>query len=195
MAKNVPITLDNTRIYDSSSYLTADPKSLQAAAERAAEASRRLNEENPVEDDEAQSGEEDEDSDEEDDDEDEEMPEAGPSTERLPTQPSAEADASEAIEEQPAAPIPTGPPRILITTSPSPCKETYAFCDDLKNIFPGGEFFKRPKGRGFELGRISRWAAKREYHALIVVNEDHKTASELDVPRCCHTADAQTRSP
>jgi ribosome production factor 1 len=179
LAKNIPITLDNTRIYDSSSYLTADPKALQAAAERAAEASRRLNEEKAIVDEEDESGEEEEESDEEDDDEDEEMPEAGPSTERLPTQPSAEADASEAAEEQPAPPAPTGPPRILITTSPSPCKETYAFCDDLKNIFPGGEFFKRPKGRGFELGRISRWAAKRQYHALIVVNEDHKTPSKL----------------
>lgn len=65
-------------------------------------------------------------------------------------------------------------PRILITTSPSPCKQTYQFCDDLKNVFPGGEFFKRPKGRGFEIGRVSRWASKRGYQALIVVNEDHK---------------------
>ena len=179
----MPRTIDNTRIYDSSSYLTADPKSLQAAAERAAEASRRANEEVAEEANESMDEDEEEsDSDEENDDgvdEDEEMPEAGPST--LPTQPaaaSAEADAEVEAAEQPLPPAPTGPPRILITTSPSATKDTYAFCDDLKNIFPGGEFFKRPKGRGFELGRISRWAAKRQYHALVIVNEDHKSPSK-----------------
>jgi ribosome production factor 1 len=102
------------------------------------------------------------------------MPEAGPSTAPSPAE-----VVSTQEDDTVAAPIPVGPPRIMITTSPSPCKETYAFCEDLKGIFPGGEFFKRPKGRGFELGRISRWAAKRQYNAVIVVNEDHKTPSSL----------------
>jgi ribosome production factor 1 len=113
--------------------------------------------------------------------EDEAMPEAGPSTTR-------QAEEEEAAVEEPSVPpAPVGPPRIMITTSPSPCKETYAFCEDLKNIFPGGEFFKRPKGRGFELGRIARWAAKRQYNSLMVVNEDHKTpsrSSDADGPQC-----------
>lgn len=74
---------------------------------------------------------------------------------------------------------PPAPPRILITTSPSPYKDTYQFCDDLCNVFPGGEFFKRPKGRGFELGRVARWAAKRGFGAVIIVNQDHKTPSRL----------------
>jgi len=126
---------------------------------------------------------EDEETDSEEEDEsedgDEEMPEAGPST--LPTQPtelSSETQPEAEVVEEVQTPAPTGPPRILITTSPSATKDTYAFCEDLKNIFPGGEFFKRPKGRGFELGRISRWAAKRHYHALAIVNEDHKSPSE-----------------
>ena len=103
------------------------------------------------------------------------MPEAGPSSPRQIQ--AAETAEEEKMEEEPQQPIPTGPPRILITTSPSVCKETYAFCEDLKGIFPGGEFFKRPKGRGFELGRVARWAAKRGFNAMMVVNEDHKTPS------------------
>lgn len=101
---------------------------------------------------------------------------------------------AEAAEEQPA-PIPTGPPRILITTSPGPSKPTYAFCDDLKSIFPGGEFFKRPKGRGFELGRVARWGAKRGFQAVVIVNEDHKAPSEwasLEGRKAAHTPDAIT---
>jgi ribosome production factor 1 len=90
----------------------------------------------------------------------------------------AEAEAEEAAEA--TQPPSTEPPRIMITTSPSPCKATYAFCDDLKNVFPGGEFFKRPRGRGYELGRIGRWAAKRGFGAVIVVNEDHKAPSGFD---------------
>lgn len=92
-----------------------------------------------------------------------------------------EAEEEEAEEQEEQAPVMTGPPRILLTTSPGPTKATYQFCDELKNVFPGGEFFKRPKGRGFELGRVARWAAKRGYHACIVVNEDHKKPSEFHV--------------
>lgn len=128
----------------------------------------------------------------EDEDEDEDMPEAGPSRPKAAAAEAAddddeeegdeaEADAEEgdeAEEEAEAPPAPAAPPRILITTSPSPCKLTYNYCDDLKNVFPGGSFFKRPKGRGFELGRVARWAGKRGYEALIVVNEDHKAPSE-----------------
>lgn len=185
MAKNIPRTIDNTRVYDSSSYLTADPASLRAAEERAAEASRLVN---------APEGEAmDEDEDEEEsDEEDEEQPKAGPSGSKAKAAADDDEEADEdedgdeeedeaeeeAEEEKPAAPVHTAPPRILITTSPGPSKPTYHFCDDLKSIFPGGEFFKRPKGRGFELGRVARWGAKRGYSAVIVVNEDHKKPSK-----------------
>ncbi|ORY31268.1 anticodon-binding protein [Naematelia encephala] len=183
LAKNVPRTLDNTRIYDSTSYLTANPATVRAAAERAAEESRKINGE-AIPSDHSASEDEDEEE-EEDEDEDEEMPEAGPSrpSTLLPTAPAPEEleEAGEGEEEQTQQPDPStlAPPRILITTSPSPCKSTYAFCDDLKHIFPGGEFFKRPKGRGFEIGRVARWAAKRGYGACIVVNEDHKIPNAI----------------
>jgi ribosome production factor 1 len=114
--------------------------------------------------------------------EEEEMPEAGPSTIKPPSAgPSGEgeADAEPEAEEEEEQEIllPQPPPKIMITTSPSPCKLTYQFCDELKNVFPGGEFFKRPRGKGFELGRLARWGIKRGFGAVIVVNEDHKAPS------------------
>jgi ribosome production factor 1 len=129
----------------------------------------------------------------EEEDEDEEMPEAGPST----TKPLTEGDAPEAEkgegeegeeeEEEEAGEeeeqVPIAPPKIMITTSPSPCKLTYQFCDELKNVFPGGEFFKRPRGKGFELGRLARWGIKRGFGAVIVVNEDHKAPSKSPLAR------------
>jgi ribosome production factor 1 len=191
-------------MYDSSSYLTSDPAALRAAEARAAEASRALNATSAASDegsDEEEDGasEEDEEGDEDDKGEDEDM-EAGPST-AGPSKPrsilknaksaiksTTEGDDQDMdngipqegaeIDETPAAPAYQPPPRIMITTSPSPCKETYDFCEDLRGIFPGGEFFKRPKGKGFEIGRIGRWAAKRGYGAVLVVNENHKTPSE-----------------
>ena len=116
------------------------------------------------------------------------MPEAGPST----TKPSTEGDAPEGEKgegekgdgeeeeggEEEEEQVPIAPPKIMITTSPSPCKLTYQFCDELKNVFPGGEFFKRPRGKGFELGRLARWGIKRGFGAVIVVNEDHKAPSK-----------------
>ena len=129
--------------------------------------------------------------------EDDEQPEAGPSIVRAPKAVPAgdgededeemddneEEDApkdegSAQAETQAEEPVYQAPPKILITTSPSPCKLTYQFCDDLKNVFPGGQFFKRPKGKGYELGRIARWSIKRHFDAVLVVNEDHKDPSE-----------------
>ncbi|WWC98462.1 hypothetical protein V866_005353 [Kwoniella sp. B9012] len=182
LAKNVPRTLDNTRQFDATSYLTADPATMRDLEEKAARASRMINGEEPEEDD--------EESDDEDGDEDEEMPEAGPSKQRntQADNEEEEGDDDEEVEEEeqeeeqqqeilPDQPMP--PPKILITTSASPCKLTYNFCDDLKNVFPGGEFFKRPRGRGYEIGRVARWAGKRGYGALIVVNEDHKAPNAI----------------
>ncbi|KAK8850593.1 hypothetical protein IAR55_004512 [Kwoniella newhampshirensis] len=193
LAKNVPKTLDNTRQFDSTSYLTADPATLRDLEKRAEEASRMINGEMPSSDD------EEDESDEEESDDDAEMPEAGPSRTKTvaPNGPDADGDEDDddndeeaeggAEEEEDAEEDQTTtepvqihpPPKILITTSPSPCKYTYQFVDDLKNVFPGGEFFKRPKGRGFEIGRVARWAGKRGYGALIVVNEDHKSPNAI----------------
>ena len=180
LAKNIPRTLDNTRIFDSTSYLTANPEALRVVSEKAAEASKLMNRETPSDhplDQEL-----------EDRNNGEPLNEdtigAGPSRKLASKEPDA-VDRDEQMtsglevsgeEEEDDVP-PPAPPRILVTTSPSPCKETYQFCEDLRNVFPGGEFFKRPRGRGFELGRVARWAAKRGYGAAIVVNEDHKMPS------------------
>ncbi|KAJ3516935.1 hypothetical protein NLJ89_g805 [Agrocybe chaxingu] len=69
---------------------------------------------------------------------------------------------------------PSIPPKILITTSPKSSKATYDFCDELVGVFPGAEFIRRKKGKGFEMGRIAGWAADRGYKHLCVINEDMK---------------------
>jgi len=71
------------------------------------------------------------------------------------------------------------PPKILITTSPKASKATYEFCDELVGVFPGAEFIRRKKGKGFELGRIAGWAADRGYKHLCVVNEDMKKPNAI----------------
>jgi len=71
----------------------------------------------------------------------------------------------------------TSPPKVLITTSPQASKATYDFCDELLGVFPGAEFRRRTKGKGFELGRIAGWAADRGYKHMCVVNEDMKKPS------------------
>ncbi|KAK7062065.1 Brix domain-containing protein [Favolaschia claudopus] len=74
---------------------------------------------------------------------------------------------------------PSIPPKVLITTSPKATKATYDFCDELVGIFPGAEFIRRKKGKGFEVGRIAGWAAGRGYKHMCVVNEDSKKPSAL----------------
>ncbi len=75
---------------------------------------------------------------------------------------------------------PSIPPKILITTSPKASKSTYDFCDELVGVFPGAEFIRRKKGKGFEMGRIAGWAAGRGYKHMCVVNEDMKKPSASD---------------
>ena len=85
---------------------------------------------------------------------------------------------------------PTVPPKVLITTSPKASKSTYDFCDELVGIFPGAEYIRRKKGKGFEIGRIAGWAAGRGYKHLLVVNEDMKKPSvchPVRVSRTCLT--------
>ncbi|KAJ7639257.1 anticodon-binding protein [Roridomyces roridus] len=71
------------------------------------------------------------------------------------------------------------PPKILITTGPKAGKATFDFCDELVGVFPGAEFVRRKKGKGFEMGRIAGWAAGRAYKQMIVVNEDHKKPNAI----------------
>lgn len=78
---------------------------------------------------------------------------------------------------------PSIPPKVLITTGPAASRTTYDFCDELVGIFPGAEFVRRKKGKGFEMGRIAGWAAGRGYGSMMVVNENMKKPSEcLTVP-------------
>jgi ribosome production factor 1 len=195
----VPRTLDNTREYDPNSYLTANPESLASLAAR-----RKIvrQEAAVTEDSEEESDDED---DEEQDEEpqagpsrlqgrkariegedqemdarfemDEDMPDAE-AGEEDDAEAEAEGDEEQEEAEAQAPPAYMAPPRILLTTSPSPTKATYEFLAELRSVFPGAEVRKRLKGRGFEMGRIARWAAKREYAAMVIVNEDHKKPSE-----------------
>jgi ribosome production factor 1 len=191
--------LDNTREYDPTSYLTANPDSLASLAARR----KIVRQEAP----ETEDSDEDEDEDDEEEDEEEDEPQAGPSRlqgrkardaeedkemderfemdEDMPeAQKGGEGEEEDEAEEETseakpqAAPEYAPPPRILLTTSPSPTKATYEFLAELRSVFPGAEVRKRMKGRGFEMGRIARWAAKREYAAMVVVNEDHKRPSK-----------------
>lgn len=72
---------------------------------------------------------------------------------------------------------PSVPPKVLVTTSFKASKATYEFCDELVGVFPGAEFRRRKKGKGFEMGRIAAWAADRGYKHMMVVNEDMKKPS------------------
>ncbi|KAI0819674.1 Brix-domain-containing protein [Trametes gibbosa] len=74
---------------------------------------------------------------------------------------------------------PSVPPKVLITTSPKATRTTYDFCDEITGIFPGAEFIRRKKGKGFEMGRIAGWAANRGYSHLMVVNEDMKKPNAI----------------
>ncbi|KAL0577532.1 Ribosome production factor 1 [Marasmius crinis-equi] len=74
---------------------------------------------------------------------------------------------------------PTIPPKVLITTSPKASKATYDFCDEIVGVFPGAEFIRRKKGKGFEMGRIAGWAAGRGYKHMCVVNEDMKKPNAI----------------
>lgn len=77
---------------------------------------------------------------------------------------------------------PSVPPKVLVTTSPKATRTTYDFCDELVGVFPGAEFIRRKKGKGFEVGRIAGWAANRGYSHLMVVNEDTKKLSKCTLP-------------
>jgi hypothetical protein len=104
-------------------------------------------------------------------------------------QPEPDDETAQDIANDPFAPYftstsdPSVPPKVLITTGPQAGKATYEFCDELVGVFPGAEFVRRKKGKGFELGRIAGWAAGRGYGSMVVVNEDHKKPSERAIYR------------
>ena len=148
MAQNVPKTLDNQREFDPS-VLTADPRQTRSHGDSTFS--------QPIE---GSSG-----------------------TNAVPVDGvSMNTETSADIDSDPFASYfsdwdPSTPPKVLITTSPKATKVTYNFCEELVDIFPGAEFIRRKKGRGFEVGRIAGWAADRGYQKMLVVNEDVKKPS------------------
>lgn len=180
LEKNVPRTLDNTREFDATSYLTANPETLRQLHE-----GRRKQTKVQPEEEQASSEDEEEEEEEESDEEMTEQPEAGPSRPKVAAVDEVAQEEEEEEEEEAAAaaeqPMAPSIPRILLTTSPSATRTTYTFLQELESVFPGSESYKRLKGRGFELGRIARWAAKRDFQAMVIVNEDHKKPNAITV--------------
>jgi ribosome production factor 1 len=69
-------------------------------------------------------------------------------------------------------------PKILITTNDMTISfKTYKFCRELARVLPNGHYFYR---KNIRLGKIIPEAIKREYSALITVNEDHKVPSKIN---------------
>jgi ribosome production factor 1 len=71
-------------------------------------------------------------------------------------------------------------PKILITTTDMTisCK-TYKLCRELEKVLPNAQYFYR---KNVPLQKIMPEAIKREYSAIIVINQDRKVPSKL-----CHT--------
>ncbi|KAF9642680.1 Brix-domain-containing protein [Thelephora ganbajun] len=150
LVQNVPKTLDNQREFDPSA-LTADPRQTRDNADSISS--------HPIEG------------------------SSGPST-VPPGSVSMAPETSADIDSDPFASYfsdwdPKAPPKVLITTSPKATKVTYNFCEELVDVFPGAEFIRRKKGRGFEMGRIAGWAADRGYQKMLVVNEDVKKPNAI----------------
>ncbi|KAF9786471.1 Brix-domain-containing protein [Thelephora terrestris] len=150
LAQNVPNTLDNQREFDPS-VLTADPRKTRANAISTSS--------QPTES------------------------STGPSTvpgDDVPMAPETSADIdSDQFASYFSDWDPDAPPKVLVTTSPKATKVTYNLCEELVDIFPGAEFIRRKKGRGFEIGRIAGWAADRGYQKMLVVNEDVKKPNAI----------------
>jgi ribosome production factor 1 len=146
LAANVPKTIDNTRVFGSS-YLTSDPTASSSKPKPTpnptSSSTKHKSPFPPEEGEEPDSASEDEEEDEksQEDDEDEEGQEEESAT--GPT----ELDPEGGIHAIPSNRGLGRDPKILLTTSAKATRDTYTFAEELRGIFPGGEFFKRPTGR------------------------------------------------
>ncbi|GFR41601.1 hypothetical protein Agub_g2325 [Astrephomene gubernaculifera] len=68
------------------------------------------------------------------------------------------------------------PPKVLLTTSYRPSKIMYTFMSELLEMLPCAEYYKR---NGFPLKKIVKFASKRDFTDLIVLNEDRKQINGL----------------
>lgn len=75
--------------------------------------------------------------------------------------------------------------RVLLTTAPKPAEETLLLLADLQNMLGGVNFAQivPRKTTRFVLSKVTRWAAKRGYSAIIVVGEDLKKPATLTVSK------------
>ncbi|OBZ73574.1 Brix domain-containing protein C4F8.04 [Grifola frondosa] len=151
LAQNVPRTLDNTREFDPS-ILTADPRAV-ASSSSTVQPDPSFSSGSQTQ---------------------------PPSADALPQDESAADISTDPFASYfSGAADPTVPQKVLVTTSPRATRTTYEFCDELVGVFPGAEFIRRKKGKGFEMGRIAGWAAGRGYTHLVVVNEDMKKPNAI----------------
>lgn len=80
---------------------------------------------------------------------------------------------------QPQQPLPPAV-RVLITTTPKPSRQLMTFLDEMQSLLGGkrhADIVPRKNSR-FQISKISNWAAKRGYGALLIVGEDHKEPSK-----------------
>lgn len=75
--------------------------------------------------------------------------------------------------------------RVLLTTAPKPAEDTLLLLADLQNMLGGVNFAQivPRKTTRFVLSKVTRWAAKRGYSAIIVVGEDLKKPATLTVSK------------
>lgn len=59
-------------------------------------------------------------------------------------------------------------PNVMVTTSPSPSKQTYQFCADLLEVIPDAQFYRRGAHR---LAKIVGYASSRGFTHLLVLHE------------------------
>ncbi len=68
-------------------------------------------------------------------------------------------------------------PKILITTTELKISfKTYKLCRELTRVLPNAHYFYRKNVR---ISKVIPEAVKRNYSALILINEDHKKPSNL----------------
>lgn len=94
-----------------------------------------------------------------------------------------EASTSDAQQQPQQPPLPQSN-RVLITTTPKPSKQLMIFLDEMQSLLGGkrhADIVPRKNSR-FQISKVSNWAAKRGYGALLVVGEDHKEPSASMVP-------------
>jgi ribosome production factor 1 len=98
-----------------------------------------------------------------------------------PAQPEASTSATtlDDVDEKP------GRGRVLITTAPKPAEDTLAFLGDLENLLGGPDFAQivPRKTTRFVLSKVTRWAAKRGYSAIVVVGEDLKRPATVTISK------------